>query len=111
MSFPVSFEQAAAGAAAPVTPSTLRKSRRLKALLLLPSALRTSGRSSAVEGAWLSELILVVAVRAVVARLLALTRRGGGGGQRDALAGCGLLRRIARGFLAFFGAVAVDVTT
>src|SRR3954471_6462418 len=107
MSLPVSSEHAVA-TAAPETPSTLRKSRRLTAdLLLFPSAPRTSGRRSAGR---FSLLMSVVAVGAVVARLLALRRCGGGGGQRDALTLGRLLRRVARGLLAFPGAVAVHVT-
>src|SRR5437879_13526617 len=112
MSLPASSEHAVAETAAVETPRTLRNSRRFTplALSLLPSALRTSGRSSAMDGLLVSWLILVVAVRAVVARLLALGRRRRRGGRGDALAGRGLQRRVAGSLLAFLRDVAVHVT-
>src|SRR5437588_1425269 len=90
MSFPVSSEHAVAATATLDAPRTLRKSRRLTPVF------------------GVSWLILVVAVRAVVARLLALARRDGGrGGRRGRRL---LLRLVSRRFESFLGAVAVHVT-
>src|SRR5215217_2608368 len=91
MSFPVSSEQAAAATAVLVAPRTLRNSRRLTPVFTV------------------SWLMSVVAVGAVVARLLALAAR-----RRRRNRRCGrrgdLLRRVPRGFEALFVAVTVDVT-
>src|SRR6185503_4167081 len=112
ISLPVSSEHAVAATAAPETPRTLRNSRRLTAvrLSLLPSAPRTSGRSSAMDGSFVFWLILIMAVGAVIPRLLAFRRSGGGGGERVTLPLRDLLRRVPRGVLAFLGDVAVHVT-
>src|SRR5689334_24612113 len=92
MSLPVSSEQAAAPSAALEAPSTLRNSRRLTPFLVV------------------SVLMSVVAVGAVVARLLALARgRCRRGCRRRGRRGL-LLRRIAGSLEAFFRAVAVHVT-
>src|SRR5262245_33995192 len=88
MSFPVSSWQAVVAIAALETPRTLRNSRRLT------------------PGFCVSWLMSVVAVRAVVARFLALARRRGWCGIRRPL----LLGRIAGGLESFLWAVAVHVT-
>src|SRR6476646_3857164 len=91
MSFPLSSgRQPVAASAAPDAPTTLRKSRRLTA------------------GTFVSLLISVVAVGAVVARLLALDRRDRGRRRRGVRADAGL-RRIPGGLEPFLRAVAVDV--
>src|SRR5215510_10423456 len=88
MSFPVSSWHAVVAIAALEAPRTLRNSRRLTPVFCL------------------SWLMSVVAVRTVVARFLALARRGGRCGSRRRL----LLGGIAGGLESFLGAVAVDVT-
>src|SRR5215471_2473683 len=89
MSLPVSSgRHPVAATAAPVTPTTLRKSRRLTG------------------GTLVSLLISVVAVGAVVARLLALDRRGRGS---CCIGADTRLRRVAGGFQSFLRAVAVHV--
>src|SRR5512143_4358278 len=89
MSFPVSSEHPAAATAALVAPRTVRSSRRLTPVFFV------------------SWLMSVVAVGAVVASLLALTCRDGG--RRGQCRGRGLLRCVTGGFEPFFRAVAVDV--
>src|ERR1041385_6510850 len=93
MSFPASSEHPAAVTAAPVTPRTFRKSRRLTPL------------TPVLAESW---LILVVAVRAIVARLFPFT--GLGDGRSNRLSRCGRLRRVSRGFESFLLTVAVHMT-
>src|SRR5215211_2285187 len=90
MSLPVSSSHAVTASAALEAPRTLRNSRRLTPVFCV------------------SWVMLVVAVGAIVARLLALAGRDvrGRGGRR----GCRLLRRIPGGLESFLRAVAVDVT-
>src|SRR6185437_2679569 len=96
MSFPVSSWHAVTASAALDAPRTFRNSRRLTPL------------EPEVEVSW---LMSVVAVGAVVARLLAFRRRDrcrrGRRGERRAR---GLLRRVPGRLEAFLGTVAGDVT-
>src|SRR4051812_46558602 len=91
MSLPVGSEHAAAETAAVPAPRTFRNSRRLT-----PGVVEL--------------LISVVAVRAVVARLLAIAGGRGGRGGVHTLGLRGLLRLVPGGLLAFLRDVAVHVT-
>src|SRR5215472_4620165 len=99
MSFPVSSEQAVTASAALDAPSTLRNSRRRTPALPLSFVVVTPPVSFAVPFSRCS--MSVVAVGAVVARLLSL------GDWRSTWRGC--LLGVSGGLESFLWAVAVDV--